>query len=51
MEELLNYHKKQVKILANLISRKEFPAKKGTMYFGTWIDAKKRLFWYGSFPG
>lgn len=39
VKDLLLYHKKEVKMLAYLISRKHVPTKKGTMYFGTWIDA------------
>ena len=36
---LPKYHKRKKKIIANLISRKHVPTKKGTMFFGTWIDA------------
>ncbi|UOK41497.1 MULTISPECIES: DNA polymerase III subunit alpha [Flavobacterium] len=37
-KDLLHYHKKSVKMLGYLISRKHVPTKMGTMYFGTWID-------------
>jgi DNA-directed DNA polymerase III PolC len=41
----LVYHKKrQVKMIAYLISRKHVPTKMGAMYFGTWIDAAGELF-------
>lgn len=43
-KDLLNYHKKTVRMLAYLISRKHVPTKMGAMYFGTWIDAKGELF-------
>ena len=43
-KDLLKYHKKQVKMLAYLISRKHVPTKKGAMYFGTWIDAEGEMF-------
>lgn len=36
--DLKSYHKKNVKMLAYLISRKHVPTKKGDMYFGTWVD-------------
>lgn len=50
VKDLLQYHKKQVKMLAYLISRKHVPTKKGTMYFGTWIDAKGDYFDTAHFP-
>jgi DNA polymerase-3 subunit alpha/error-prone DNA polymerase len=34
-KDLLHHHKKTVKMLAYLISRKHVPTKRGTMYFGT----------------
>jgi len=37
-KDLIHYHKKTVKMLAYLISRKHVPTNRGTMYFGTWID-------------
>lgn len=43
-KDLTKYHRKQVKMLAYLISRKQVPTKKGTMYFGTWIDAEGEYF-------
>lgn len=48
--ELVQYHKKQVKMLAYLISRKHVPTKRGTMYFGTWIDVKGDYFDTAHFP-
>ncbi len=42
--DLVNNHKKQVRMLAYLISRKHVPTKRGEMYFGTWIDAKGEFF-------
>lgn len=50
VKDLLQYHKKQVKMLAYLISRKHVPTKKGTMYFGTWIDANGNYFDTAHFP-
>ncbi|MGO4822225.1 MULTISPECIES: DNA polymerase III subunit alpha [unclassified Flavobacterium] len=49
-KELLNYHKKQVRLLAYLISRKQVPTKRGTMYFGTWIDVEGTYFDTTHFP-
>jgi len=43
-KDLLDHHKKQVRMLAYLISRKHVPTKMGAMYFGTWIDAEGQLF-------
>ncbi len=43
-KDLLKFHKYQVKMLAYLISRKHVPTKRGTMYFGTWIDAEGEYF-------
>lgn len=42
--ELLIHHKKQVKLIAYLISTKQVPTKSGDMYFGTWIDEKGEYF-------
>lgn len=42
--DLTKYHKKTVKMLAYLISRKHVPTKSGNMYFGTWIDAEGDFF-------
>ena len=47
---LPQFHKKQVKMLAYLISRKQVPTKKGNMYFGTWIDAEGDYFDTAHFP-
>ncbi|NDP26734.1 MAG: DNA polymerase III subunit alpha [Flavobacterium sp.] len=43
-KDLLSHHKKSVKMLAYLISRKHVPTKRGTMYFGTWIDSEGEYF-------
>lgn len=43
-KDLTKHHKKTVKMLAYLISRKHVPTKKGDMYFGTWIDAEGEFF-------
>lgn len=43
-KDLLSNHKKQVKMLAYLVSTKQVPTKAGTMYFGTWIDAEGEYF-------
>lgn len=48
--ELPNYHKRQVKMLAYLISRKHVPTKRGQMFFGTWIDAEGNFFDTAHFP-
>ena len=48
--QLPNYHKSEVKMLAYLISRKHVPTKRGTMYFGTWIDAEGNYFDTTHFP-
>lgn len=49
-KDLTKYHKKQVKMLAYLISRKHVPTKRGTMYFGTWIDDEGEYFDTTHFP-
>jgi len=49
-KELVQHHKKQVRMLAYLISRKHVPTKKGTMYFGTWIDVNGDYFDTAHFP-
>lgn len=41
---LLNYHGKEVKMLAYLVARKHVPTKLGSMFFGTWIDANGDYF-------
>ena len=43
-KDLIKHHKKIVKMLAYLISRKHVPTKMGDMYFGTWIDAEGEFF-------
>lgn len=48
--QLLNYHRSEVKMLAYLISRKHVPTKRGTMYFGTWIDVEGNYFDTAHFP-
>jgi len=50
VKDLTKYHKRQVKMLAYLISRKHVPTKKGAMYFGTWIDANGEYFDTAHFP-
>ncbi|WP_306565428.1 DNA polymerase III subunit alpha [Flavobacterium lindanitolerans] len=42
--ELTSYHKKTVKMLAYLVSRKHVPTKRGEMFFGTWIDLDGNYF-------
>ena len=49
-KDLINYHKKTVKMLAYLISRKHVPTKMGAMFFGTWIDAEGNFFDTAHFP-
>jgi DNA polymerase-3 subunit alpha/error-prone DNA polymerase len=43
-KDLLKFHKKEIKMLAYLVSTKQVPTKAGTMYFGTWIDAEGEYF-------
>ncbi len=43
-KDLLHHHKKTVKMLAYLISRKHVPTKMGDMFFGTWIDVEGNFF-------
>jgi DNA-directed DNA polymerase III PolC len=43
-KDLVKHHKKTVKMLAYLISRKHVPTKRGTMYFGTWVDVEGEYF-------
>ncbi|MGN7811787.1 DNA polymerase III subunit alpha [Flavobacterium sp. 22076] len=50
-KDLLGHHKKQVRMLAYLISRKHVPTKMGAMYFGTWIDAQGEFFDTAHFTG
>jgi len=49
-KDLVKHHKKQIKMLAYLISRKHVPTKRGTMFFGTWIDAEGNYFDTAHFP-
>ncbi len=49
-KDLVKHHKKQIKMLAYLISRKHVPTKRGTMFFGTWIDAEGEYFDTAHFP-
>ncbi|WP_286856653.1 MULTISPECIES: DNA polymerase III subunit alpha [Sphingobacterium] len=49
-KDLTTYHKKEVKMLAYLISRKHVPTKRGTMYFGTWVDVNGDYFDTAHFP-
>ncbi len=49
-KDLLAHHKKQVRMLAYLISRKHVPTKRGEMFFGTWIDANGEYFDTAHFP-
>jgi len=50
-KDLLKHHKKTVRMLAYLISRKHVPTKMGAMYFGTWIDAQGEMFDTAHFTG
>lgn len=50
-KDLLQYHKKTVRMMAYLISRKHVPTKMGAMYFGTWIDAEGEFFDTAHFTG
>jgi DNA polymerase-3 subunit alpha len=48
--DLVKYHKSEVKMLAYLIARKHVPTKRGTMFFGTWIDVEGNYFDTAHFP-
>jgi len=50
-KDLIKHHKKTVRMLAYLISRKHVPTKMGAMYFGTWIDAEGEFFDTAHFTG
>jgi DNA-directed DNA polymerase III PolC len=50
VRNLSSCHKKQVRMLAYLISTKQVPTKKGNMYFGTWIDNEGAYFDTAHFP-
>jgi DNA polymerase-3 subunit alpha/error-prone DNA polymerase len=49
-KDLINLHKKTIRMVAYLISKKEVPTKRGTMYFGTWIDPEGEYFDTAHFP-
>jgi DNA polymerase-3 subunit alpha/error-prone DNA polymerase len=49
-KDLVQYHKKQVRMLGYLISRKQVPTVRGTMFFGTWVDFKGTYFDTTHFP-
>lgn len=49
-DDLTKHHKKTVRMLAYLISRKHVPTKRGEMYFGTWIDLDGNYFDTAHFP-
>lgn len=44
VRDLLNYPKKEVKMMAYLIAQKHVSTRKGTMYFGTWTDVEGEYF-------
>lgn len=50
-KDLLKHHKKTVRMLAYLVSRKHVPTKMGAMYFGTWVDAEGAFFDTAHFTG
>lgn len=50
-KDLIKFHKKTVRMLAYLVSRKHVPTKMGAMYFGTWIDAEGAFFDTAHFTG
>lgn len=47
---LINYLKKEVKLIAYLVSIKQVPTKMGIMFFGTWIDTNGDYFDTAHFP-
>jgi DNA polymerase III alpha subunit len=49
-KDLQLHHKKEVRMLAYLISRKQVPTSRGIMYFGTWIDFEGSYFDTVHFP-
>ncbi|RRJ90738.1 DNA polymerase III subunit alpha [Flavobacterium macacae] len=49
-KELHKFHKQKIRMVAYLISRKHVPTKKGTMYFGTWVDVEGNYFDTAHFP-
>ncbi len=50
VKDLLNYPKKEVKMMAYLIAQKHVSTRKGTMYFGTWTDPEGEYFDTAHFP-
>ena len=49
-KDLVLWVKKEVKLIAYLVSTKQVPTKVGLMYFGTWIDANGEYFDTAHFP-
>ncbi|MBG6062294.1 hypothetical protein IWX83_002092 [Flavobacterium sp. CG_9.1] len=49
-KNLIHHHKKQVRMLGYLISRKQIPTVRGTMYFGIWVDFEGIYFDTVHFP-
>lgn len=49
-QNLVQYLKKEVKLIAYLVSIKQVPTKAGMMYFGTWIDVNGDYFDTAHFP-
>ena len=43
-KDLAAHHKKTVRMLAYLVSRKHVPTKMGDMFFGTWVDVEGSFF-------
>ncbi|WP_121967057.1 DNA polymerase III subunit alpha [Myroides sp. N17-2] len=50
VKDLQHHHKKTIRMIGYLIARKHVPTSKGTMYFGTWIDANGQYFDTVHFP-
>ncbi|NRS87758.1 DNA polymerase-3 subunit alpha/error-prone DNA polymerase [Flavobacterium sp. 7E] len=48
--KLTQHYKKQVRMLGYLISRKQVPTARGTMFFGTWVDFEGNYFDTTHFP-
>ena len=49
-QNLVNYLKQEVKLIAYLVSIKQVPTKMGMMFFGTWIDVNGDYFDTAHFP-
>ena len=49
-QNLTNYLKQEVKLIAYLVSIKQVPTKMGMMFFGTWIDVNGDYFDTAHFP-